>query len=128
LLEKEIQEVRLEQTTVISELRSQFLREKNEYKREADDRIVSIVRAANREARECLNENTYQIKVENQKLRGDIFELIKLTKDLNKHKERLEKQKEDLINEIKYTEDLKKVRSTQQQRVLEKMFGDSNEN
>jgi hypothetical protein len=120
--------VRLEQTSVITELRSQFLRENAEHKREADNRIVSIVRAANREARECLNENTYRIKVENQRLRGDIFELIKLTKELNVNKEKLEKQKEQLVNEINYTEDLKKVRSTQQQRVLEKMFGNSEEN
>jgi chromosome segregation ATPase len=127
LLEKEISEARQDQTAVITELRTQFLREKNEFKRDADNRIVSIVRAANREARECLNENTYRIKVENQKLRGDIFELIQMTKDLSEHKAKLEKQKEELINEIKYTEDLKKVRSTQQQRVLEKMFANSSE-
>jgi hypothetical protein len=121
LLEKEIEEVRSEQTSIISELRAVFLREKMDFKRESDNRIMSIVKAANREARECLSENTYKIKVENQKLRSEIFELIKLTKELNKNKEKLEKQKEDLINEIRYTEDLKKLRSTQQQRVLEKL-------
>ena len=121
LLEKEIEEVRKEQTTIISELRAEFLHEKINYKRDADNRIISIVKAANREARLCLDENTYKIKSENQKLRGEVFELIRTTKELNKLKEKLEKQKEDLINEIRYTEDLKELRSTQQQRVLEKM-------
>lgn len=122
LLEREIVERRQEQTSVITELRSQFLREKNTYKKDADQRVVQIVRLANKEARDCLNENTYKIKVENQKLRGDIFELIKLTKELYKNKERLEKQREDLLNEIRYTEDLKKLSSTQQQRFIEKLY------
>ena len=69
-----------------------------------------------------MSENTYKIKLENQKLRAELFDLIQATKDLNIHKEKLDKQKADLLYEIKYAEDLKKVRSTQQKRVLEKLY------
>lgn len=123
MLEKEIVEVRKEQTKIISELRAEFLREKAEHKKEADNRITSIVKAANREARECLSENTYKIKMENQKLRAELLGLIEITKDLDKHKKKLEKQREELLNEIKYAEDLKKLRSTRQAQVIEKKEG-----
>lgn len=122
LLEKEIIEVRREQTKIISELRAEFLKEKSEHKRDADNRIAAIVKAANKEARSCLTENTFKIKLENQQLRTELLQLIQQTKDLNNHKEKLEKQKSELLNEIKYADDLKKVRSTQQQRVIEKLF------
>jgi hypothetical protein len=125
LLENEIVEVRKEQTKIISELRGEFLKEKAEHKREADNRIAAVVKAANREARECLSENTLKIKTENQKLRAELLALIETSKDLNKHKNRLEKQREELLNEIKYAEDLKKVRSTRQTRVVDKLFAHS---
>ena len=121
-MEREIVSIRQEQTKIITDLRSEFIKEKTNYKREAENRIAAIVKAANREARDCLSENTYKIKVENQKLRSELFDLIQSTKDLNVHKEKLEKQKADLLYEIKYAEDLKKVRSTQQKRVLEKLY------
>jgi len=121
-LEREIVSIRQEQTKIITDLRSEFIKEKTNYKREAENRISAIVKAANREARDCLSENTFKIKVENQKLRSELFDLIQATKDLNVHKEKLEKQKADLLYEIKYADDLKKVRSTQQRRVLEKLY------
>ena len=121
-MEREIVSIRQEQTKIITDLRSEFIKEKTNYKREAENRIAAIVKAANREARDCLSENTYKIKVENQKFRSELFDLIQATKDLNVHKEKLEKQKADLLYEIKYAEDLKKVRSTQQKRVLEKLY------
>lgn len=121
-LENEIVEVRREQTKIISELRADFLKEKTEHKKDADSRIAAVVKVANREARDCLSENTYKIKIENQNLRHELFELIETTKNLNSHKEKLEKQKNELLTEIKYAEDLKKVRSTQQQRVVEKLY------
>jgi hypothetical protein len=68
-LEREIVSIRQEQTKIITDLRSEFIKEKTNYKREAENRISAIVKAANREARDCLSENTFKIKVENQKLR-----------------------------------------------------------
>ena len=122
LLEREIVEVRSEQTKIINDLRSEFLKEKSDHKKESETRIESIVKAANREARACLNENTLRIKMENQKLRSELLALIKQSKLLNEHKEKLEKQKSELMNEIKYAEDLKKIRSTRQTRVVKKLF------
>lgn len=126
-LEKEIIEVRKEQTKIISDLRAEFLKEKNEHKKEADNRIMAIVKAANKEARECLTENTLKIKLENQKLRGDLLELIERSKELTKHKEKMEKQRDELLSEIRYAEDLKKVRSTRQNHVVEKLFQEQDE-
>ena len=100
------------------------MKEKAEHKKEAESRITAIVKAANKEARECLTENTLKIKMENQRLRAELLELIQKSKELNKHKEKMEKQREELINEIKYAEDLKKLRSTRQQRVVERLFPD----
>ena len=114
--------MRKEQTKIISDLRAEFLKEKAEHKKEADNRIMAIVKAANKEARECLTENTLKIKLENQKLRSELLELIERSKELTKHKQKMEKQREELLTEIRYAEDLKKVRSTRQQRVVEKLF------
>ncbi len=99
---------------MISKLRAEFIKEKFDHKKEADHRIATIVKAANKEARECLSENTIKIKQENQKLRAELLDLINITKDLKAHKDRLDGQKIDLLKEINYAEDLKKVRSTQQ--------------
>jgi argininosuccinate lyase len=106
-------------------LRSEYLRENIEHKREAENRIASIVKVANREARDCLSENTNNIKMENQKLRAELLELIQITKDLNKHKEKLNQQKEELSSEIKYAEDLTKIRSTRQQRFISRILPNS---
>lgn len=94
------------------------------HERDANQRITAIVKTANREARDCLNENTLKIKEENHKLRTELLKLINETKDFSKHKEKLVAQKEDLLKELKYAEDLKKLRSTQQKRVMEKLFPD----
>jgi hypothetical protein len=124
-LENEITNVRREQTRLISDLKAKFLQEKSEHKKTADERIQAIVKIANREARDCLSENTFKIKEENQMLRSELFELIKVTKELTLNKHRLDEQRANLLIEIKYAEDLKKVRSTQQKRVVEKLFNNN---
>ena len=121
-LEKEMIEARREQTKTITQLRTEFLKEKNEHKKDAESKIAKIVRVANKEARECLSENTLKIKYENQKLRGELLDLIQESKELKAHKERLDKQKAELIKEINYAEDLKKVRNTQQKILIDKML------
>lgn len=123
-LETEISKVRQEQTKLINSMREQFLQEKAEHKRSTDQRIAKIVKVANREARDCLNKNTIMIRNENQDLRSELFGLIDETNAIQASKKRLEKQKNDLLHEIKYAEDLKKVRSTQQKRVIERLFPD----
>ncbi len=125
-LETEISKVRLEQSKLINGLRAEFFQEKAEHKKSTDQRIAKIVKVANREARECLNKNTIMIKMENQKLRSELFGLIEQTNAIQKNKEKLEAQKADLLHEIKYAEDLKKVRSTQQKRVIERLFPNLN--
>lgn len=105
-------------------MRVEFLKEKADHKKEADNKIATIIKVANREARSCLSENTIKIKTENANLRAELFELIRQTKLVTEHKNKLESQKGDLINEIRYAEDLKKIRSTQQKRVIEKLFPD----
>jgi hypothetical protein len=120
-LENQIIEVRREQTKIINDLKAQFLKEKADYKKEADDRIANIVQIANKEAKECLNENTLKIKLENQKLRSELFELIKETKELTEHKGKLDEQKKNLLDQIRYAEDLKKIRTTQNNEILEKL-------
>ena len=114
--------MRRQQTKIINELRTEFLKEKADHKKDSETRIETIVKAANREARSCLNENTLRIKLENQKLRTELLGLIHQSKVLTQHKEKLEKQKGELMAEIKYAEDLKKLRSTQQTRVIKKLF------
>lgn len=118
-------QLRNEQAKAISQLKSQFLKEKAEFKREADAKIHTVIKAANREARQCLSENTYKIKFENQKLRKELLELIQFTKALNQQKDQLLRQREQIVQEISYAEDLKKLRTTQQDKVLNKLFGSS---
>lgn len=125
-LETEISLVRLEQAKLINGLRSEFFQEKADHKKSTDQRIAKIVRVANREARECLNKNTIMIRQENQKLRSELFGLIETTNAIQQNKEKLESQKHDLLHEIRYAEDLKKVRSTQQKRVIERLFPNIN--
>ena len=120
-LKDEIVKARSVQTKLISDLRNKLVSEKNEHKRDADTRIAAIVKTANREARECLNQNTFEIKVQNTQLRKELLELINQTKEYNNHKEKLETQKSELLKEIKYAEDLIKVRSTQQTKVIQKL-------
>lgn len=121
-LENDISKVRMEQAKLINGLRSEFFQEKSEHKKTTDQRIAKIVKVANREAKECLSKNTHMIKNENQRLRAHLFGLIEQTNAIQENKEKLERQKNDLLHEIRYAEDLKKVRSTQQKRVIEKLY------
>lgn len=87
-LEKEITSVRNEQTRMVAELRTDFLKEKADQKKEADYKIATIIKVANREAKSCLSENTAKIKSENANLRAELFEVgvyfLFKTKDLTK--------------------------------------------
>jgi hypothetical protein len=120
-IETETEKLRVEHSKAISELKSKFLKEKADLKREADAKIQSVIKAANREAKECLSENTFKIKYENQKLRNELLNLIQHTKELYAHKVELEKQKSEVLREIAYAEDLKKLRTNQQDQVMKKM-------
>ena len=120
-------QLRSEQTKTIQELKTQFLKEKAEFKRDADIKINSVIKVANKEARQCLSENTHKIKIENQKLRKELLEFIQYTKALQAHKAKLEKQKHEIIHEISYAEDLKKLRTTQQENVMSKLFGNKDD-
>ena len=122
LLEEQMNQLRGEQTKTISDLKSQFLKEKADFKREADLKINSVIKVANKEARQCLSENTYKIKYDNQRLRKELLEFIQYTKALQAHKTKLENQKHEILREISYAEDLKKLRTTQQEKVISKLF------
>jgi hypothetical protein len=62
-----------------------------------------------------------KIKMTNQRLRKELLELIENSKILNEQKQKLEKQKGELFNEIRYAEDLKKVRTNQQKKIIDKL-------
>ena len=47
---------------------------------------------------------------------------IQYTKALQAHKTKLENQKHEILREISYAEDLKKLRTTQQEKVISKLF------
>ena len=122
-LDAEMTKLRAEQSKTISELKAKFLKDTNEIKRESDAKIQTVIKAANKEARQCLNENTLKIKYDNYKLRKELLELIQNTKALHAHKEKLDRQRNEIQQEISYAEDLKKLRTNRQDHVFQKLFG-----
>jgi len=122
-LDDEMTKLRAEQSKTITELKARFLQDTHEIKRESDAKIQTVIKAANKEARQCLNENTMKIKYDNYKLRKELLELIQNTKALHAHKEKLDSQRNEIQQEISYAEDLKKLRTNRQDHVLQKLFG-----
>jgi len=121
-LEKEVMVMRGKHSDAIQQLKSRFLKEKREFQQDADYKISTMSKQANKEAIQCLNDHTNNIKLENRQLRHELLLLIRKTRALHEHRQQLENQKQELLLEQQYASDLKTLRTARQHKVL-KSFG-----
>ena len=64
------------------------------------------------QASDSLTKHTQQIKLENQRLRSELQQLIDITTDLQVQKKRLGKQYHSLLQEHQYNQDLQQLRGS----------------
>lgn len=119
-LEKKVILVRAEHSKKLSQLKAQFLQERNQQQAASDKHINTIAKQASRDAEACLNAHTSKIKEENRSLRHELLLLIRKTRALHEHKSYLQAQKKQLLAEQQYANDLKKLRAAKQQKLLKK--------
>ncbi|KAJ8319103.1 hypothetical protein KUTeg_004194 [Tegillarca granosa] len=117
-LEKELMQYRSKHSETISQLKAQFLQEKKDFQNDAENRINTLEKKANKEAIQCLTEHTNRIKLENRHLRKELLELIQQTRAYQAHQKELEEQRKQLLREQQYANDLKQLRKTRQHKVM----------
>lgn len=64
------------------------------------------------QASECLKRHTHEIKLENQRLRSELQQIIDTTNDLQLQKKKLDKQYHSLLREHQFNEDLQRLRGS----------------
>ena len=76
--------------------------------------VVLIVKTINflQQATECLKKHTYEIKMENQRLRSELQQIIEATNDLQSQKKKLDKQYRSLLREHQFNQDLQRLRGS----------------
>ena len=68
--------------------------------------------SAPQQATECLKKHTLDIKLENQRLRSELQQIIEETNDLQLQKKRLDKQYRTLLREHQFNQDLQRLRGS----------------
>jgi len=109
-LQGQVAKMQIEHSETIQQLKAQFLEEKKAFEEESEATISALAKQAKKEASDCLNKHTENIKKENREMRQELMDLIERTRALHLHKIKLEKQKKELTRELQYNEDVKIIR------------------
>lgn len=109
-LQGQVAKMQIEHSETIQQLKAQFLDEKKAFEEESEATISALAKQAKKEASDCLNKHTENIKKENREMRQELMDLIERTRALHLHKIKLEKQKKELTRELQYNEDVKTIR------------------
>lgn len=109
-LQGQVAKMQVEHSETIQQLKAQFLDEKKAFEEESEATISALAKQAKKEASDCLNKHTENIKKENREMRQELMDLIERTRALHLHKIKLEKQKKELTRELQYNEDVKIIR------------------
>lgn len=111
-LEEELEERRFQHEDRIRSMKTKFLREKKAFEEATEARIRTMADSANKQATECLKKHTLEIKLENQRLRSELQQIIEETNDLQLQKKRLDKQYRTLLREHQFNQDLQRLRGS----------------
>jgi len=109
-LQGQVAKMQIEHSETIQQLKAQFLDEKKAFEEESEATISALAKQAKKEASDCLNKHTENIKKENREMRQELMDLIERTRALHLHKIKLEKQRKELTRELQYNEDVKVIR------------------
>merc|ERR1711915_585886 len=109
-LQGQVAKMQIEHSETIQQLKAQFLDEKKAFEEESEATIQALSKQAKKEASDCLNKHTENIKKENREMRQELMDLIERTRALHQHKLKLEKQKKERTRELQYNEDVKTIR------------------
>ena len=74
--------------------------------------IMTYILYFTQQATECLKKHTLDIKLENQRLRSELQQIIEETNDLQLQKKRLDKQYRTLLREHQFNQDLQRLRGS----------------
>ena len=133
-LEEELEERRFQHEDRIRSMKTKFLKEKKTFEESTEARIRSMAEAANKvscvsylhdmlfttnsllkytqQATECLKKHTHEIKLENQRLRSELQQIIEATNDLQLQKKKLDKHYRSLLREHQFNQDLQRLRGS----------------
>jgi len=126
-LQGQVAKMQIEHSETIQQLKAQFLDEKKAFEEESEATISALAKQAKKEASDCLNKHTENIKKENREMRQELMDLIERTRALHLHKIKLEKQKKELTRELQYNEDVKIIRHGRRGKVRGRVASESSE-
>jgi len=118
-LEKQVAEMRVKHNEAVQKLKARFLEEKKTFQAEADDNLKELNKEAQKEARNCLQQHSQRIKLENRALRRELLQLIQQTRALHSHKLKLEDQKKIIIREKEYADHVRMLREERRKNLYE---------
>uniref|UniRef100_UPI00398E689B coiled-coil domain-containing protein 166 n=1 Tax=Pristiophorus japonicus TaxID=55135 RepID=UPI00398E689B len=113
-LDKELMVARANHSQRLHDIKSNFNKDKAEYKQNTKRRVKLLESEANREAVCCLIKHIQSIKVENQQLREVLVCLIRRSRILCEQQMELEEQRSHLLREREYCTKLRTLRYKKQ--------------
>jgi chromosome segregation ATPase len=76
------------------------------------ENYLHVIFFNSQQASECLKKHTHEIKLENQRLRSELQQVIDATNDLQMQKKKLDKQYRSLLREHQFNQDLQRLRGS----------------
>lgn len=117
-LENEVMKTRNQNAKSIQALKENFLKDKEKFRLQAETKIRTLQKEANKESLRCLANYTQNIQDENRALRKQLLELLEKNNSLQMQQKKLEKQQRELIQEQQYAADLQQLRGKRLQNAL----------
>ncbi|PAA73490.1 hypothetical protein BOX15_Mlig001659g2 [Macrostomum lignano] len=114
-LEKEAQNLRIQHSEQLQQLKAKFMREKREFQEESEQKVHQLSKEAYKEAITSLIDHSNTVKLQNRKLRKDLLHMIQQTRLLQEHKRKLEIQHDELLKEQEFSKDIRKLRNATKQ-------------
>lgn len=119
-LEQQIAAKRAEYSDELTRLNTDFLAQRKKYSADAEEKLQKLSQEAKKRAVACLEDHANQKKEENTHLRVELAELLKRSRLLNDHKQRLEKQNSELLREQQYSMDILRLRGERHRKATDK--------
>ncbi|MEE6512628.1 hypothetical protein FKM82_019746 [Ascaphus truei] len=111
-LEREVLKMKVLYTENVRKVKSTFLQDQARFKRESQQKVLHLSKKAIKVASQSLGAHTKQVKEDNCKLRNEMLYLIRRTNLLNTYTLKLQKQNQELLQEVEYRRDLTHIRNT----------------
>ncbi|KAI6652620.1 Calponin homology domain-containing protein [Oopsacas minuta] len=108
-LESNLEEMKFKHAKRTRDLKSKFLKDKENFSQEADLKVKDMAKEANTRAWKCLGNHVLDVREENELLRNQLTSLVLQSSNLQARKRKLEKQQMELLRREQLQQEMTEI-------------------